>query len=242
MNTKTTTLTAVCYVRAPLLLEPVDRQIETVRACESEGTIDDLLLRSWPKEVKLSGDSPYQEALEAYDRFRTWADHQGVDVCPPFRERTTTSQVTGETNELLVTPLLCLELYADDKLVGVFPHSAGDETITTEDAIASLRCGDVPTPLEGDASGTAPQTGERIETTVSTSRAGGASETRESEESTAVESDGCPDCSGGLIDGQGLFTCPDCGWTGTMTESGENASTTMRELETREAISPIDGR
>lgn len=237
MNTKTTTLTAVCYVRAPLLLEPVDRQVETVRACESEGTIDDLLLRSWPKEVKLAGDSPYQEALEAYDRFRTWADHQGVDVCPPFRERTTTSQVTGETNELLVTPLLCLELYADDELVGVFPHSDGDETITTEDAIASLRCGELPAPLEGDASDTVRRADDA---SVPTLRTGDASGVLESGESTAVESDGCPDCNSTLIDGQGLFACTDCGWTGTITERGEYVSETMRELETREVVSPVD--
>ncbi|WP_306058150.1 HTH domain-containing protein [Natronococcus wangiae] len=238
MNAKTTTLTAVCHVRAPLLLEPIDRQVETLRACESEGTIDDLLLRSWPKEVALSDDSPYQEALEAYDRFRTWADRRGVNVRPPFRERTTTSQVTGETSELLVTPLLCLELYADDEPVGVFPHSVGDETVTTEDAIASLRCGELPAPLEGDAPETAPRAGD---TSSSMPGTDAASETRGSGESTVADSDGCPDCDGALIDGQGLFACSDCGWTGTITETGEYASETDRTFETRDVPFPARG-
>ncbi len=61
-ETDPTALTAVCHVRAPLLLEPVDAQIETLQACESEGAIDDLLLRSWPKEVSLSEESPIRKS------------------------------------------------------------------------------------------------------------------------------------------------------------------------------------
>ncbi|MFC4541710.1 HTH domain-containing protein [Halosolutus amylolyticus] len=193
-STTETEVTAVCHVRAPLLLEPVDRQVETLQACESEGTVDDLLLRSWPKEVSLSESTPHQEVLETYDRLTGWAERQGVSVEPPFRERTTTSQVTGETKELLVTPLLCLEVYADDELVGVFPHSAADETYTTDEAIASLRTGDLPTPIEGDA---------HVEGTTS---------------------GGCPACDGSVVDGQGLYACPDCGWVGTVSETGQYVS------------------
>ncbi|WP_049924957.1 HTH domain-containing protein [Halopiger goleimassiliensis] len=184
-------LTVVCHVRAPLLLEPIDRQIETLQACESEGRIDDLLLRSWPKEVTRSDTSPHHEVLEAYDRFSQWADERGVSIEPPFRERTKTSQVTGETTELLVTPLVCLELYVDDELVGVFPHTEGDETYTTDEVIAELRTGTVPDPL-------------------------GESPTR-----TRTSSTDCPACGDELIDGQGLFACAECGWIGTLTDSGD---------------------
>ena len=195
--TQTSGITILCHVRAPLLLEPVDRQIETLRACESEGAVDDLLLRSWPKEVALGDDTPYQEALESYDRVRQWADRRGVSVRPPFRERTATNQISGETTELLVTPMLCLELYADDELVGVFPHTdeTTDETYTTDEAIATLRTGELPTPL-----------GEEPEPAA-----------------TDSSSTDCPDCGGSLIDGQGLYTCPDCGWLGTVTAVGELA-------------------
>ena len=196
IDTETATHTAVCHVRAPLLLEPVDQQIETLQACEDEGAVDDLLLRSWPKEVALSDESPYQEVIEQYERFEAWADERGVSVRPPFRERSTTSQVTGKTRERLVTPLLCLELYADDELLGVFPHTneATDETYTTDDAIATLRTGEVPVPLGS--------VGEANDV-------GGAS-----------TPNSCPDCGGELIDGQGLFACGDCGWIGTVTGSG----------------------
>lgn len=203
-----TELTVVCHVRAPLLLEPVDRQVETLRACDDEGAVDDLLLRSWPKEIALTDDSPYQEALESFERFEAWADRRGVAIRPPFTEHTTTSQVTGETTELLVMPLLCLEVYDDGELVGVFPHTdeATGETYTTDEAIAQLRTGEIPTPLGG-----------------------------EPETATPIESDSandCPDCGAGLIDGQGLYACGDCGWVGTVSDSGRLVE---REVASRSA-------
>ena len=196
------TVTVVCHVRAPLLLEPVDRQVETIQACDSEGAIDELLLRSWPKEVSMAASTPHQEVLDTYDRFTSWADRQGVSVEPPFRQRTTTSQVTGRTRELLVTPLLCLEVYADDELVGVFPHSTADETKTTNEAIAELRTGTRPVALDGET-----------EATVAGSGSGSGSGPGE-----------CPACEGSLVDGQGLFACVDCNWTGTKTETGQYVS------------------
>ena len=190
----TAALTAVCHVRAPLLLEPIDEQIETLQACESEDAIDDLLLRSWPQEVALSDESPYQEVIDTYERFARWADERSVSIRPPFRERSTTSQVTGKTRERLVTPLLCLEVYADDELVGVFPHTdeRTEETYTTDEAIATLRTGEMPVPL--------------------------GSVTRDDARASATNT--CPDCGGTLVDGQGLFACSDCGWLGTVTETG----------------------
>ena len=217
MNTSTTTV--VCHTRAPLLLEPVDRQIETLRACESEGAIDELLLRSWPKEIALTDESPYQEALDSFERFERWADARGVSIRPPFRKRTTTNQVTGETTELLVTPLLCLECYADDELIGVFPHTdeSADETYTTDEAIATLRTGELPTPLGGDS--TAAQSATQ----------------------DVVESD-CPDCGAPLVDGQGLFACPECRWVGTVTETGQLVSEPVSSTTETATKSVVENR
>jgi hypothetical protein len=207
MSDETPGITAVCHVRAPLLLEPVDAQVETLQACEAEGAIDDLLLRSWPKEVALSEESPHQEALENYERFRRWAAERGVSVRPPFRERSTTSQVTGRTRERLVMPLLCLELYAGDDLIGVFPHTdeGTDETYTTDDAIATLRTGEIPTPLGSATDKASPSTT-------------------------------CPDCDGSLVDGQGLFACPDCGWVGTVAETGGLEARPARTRDREKAL------
>ncbi|WP_440765073.1 HTH domain-containing protein [Natronorubrum sp. DTA7] len=220
-TTTSTDVTVVCHVRAPLLLEPVDRQIETLQACDSEGTIDDLLLRSWPKEIALTDTSPYQETLESFERFETWAAGRGVSIRPPFQERTKTSQVTGETTDLLATPLLCLELYADDELVGVFPHTdeETEETLTTDEVIASLRTGEFPTPLGGTS---------ESDPSMSTATAANASD--------------CPDCGEPLIDGQGLFACPDCNWTGTVSETGQFLSRVAEARATDSERTPTNPR
>ncbi|RQG97580.1 HTH domain-containing protein [Natrarchaeobius oligotrophus] len=205
-----TDVTVVCHVRAPLLLEPVDRQVETLHACESEGAIDELLLRSWPKEVSRSNDGPHGNVLHAFERFQRWAGRRDVSIKPPFRERTSTSQITGEMRRLLVTPLLCLEVYVEDELLGVFPHSRDEETHTTDEAIATLRTGDLPTPL--------------------------GSEPSERSRASATE---CPACGDELIDGQGLFACGSCDWVGAATESGEcvDFSDRFDESSTLETVS-----
>lgn len=146
-----TDITVACYVRAPMLLEPVDAHVETLRACEREGTVEGLVLRSWPEQVTLEGETPHQEVLERFEEFERWADARGVSVRPPFEVRGRTSSVTGEFRERLVTPLIAVALYDDRRLVGVYPHSADGETYTVEDAIATVRTGELPTPLAAPA-------------------------------------------------------------------------------------------
>lgn len=141
-----TAITAVCHVRAPMLLEPVDAHVETLRACEREGVVDGLLLRSWPEAVRLDIDTPHGEVLKRFEEFERWADRHGVSVRPPFEVRTGVS-LTGERRERLVTPLVCLALYDEGRLLGVYPHSADGETYTVGDAIATVRTGEFPTPL-----------------------------------------------------------------------------------------------
>lgn len=179
-------LTVACHVRAPMLMEPIDSHVETLSACEAEGTIDELLLRSWPDHVNRSGDGPNREVIDRFEAYEAWARRRGVSVRPPFEVREHTSTVTGEYHERLVTPLISLALYEDGQLFGVFPHSADGETYTVEDAIATLRTGEVPTPLTGDV--------ERV-----------------------VDPDRCPACEGRLVNGQGLFACGACGWSGIST-------------------------
>lgn len=205
---KTPETTVACHVRAPMLLEPIDSQIETLRACEAKGAVDAVVLRSWPDKVSLGDDDSFREVIDVFRRFERWADRRDVVVRPPFEVRTTSATFTGAEKEVLVTPLIAVAVYRDDSLHGVYPHSDGENTYTVADAIGTLRTGDVPTPLGG-----APA----LET---------------------YEPDGCPDCDGELIDGQGLFGCVDCEWTGTATENGRLVSTSRTETVESDAVGP----
>jgi hypothetical protein len=66
-DTEPREVTIACYVRAPMLLEPVDAHVETLRACEREGIVDGLLLRSWPEQVRFDEASPDREVLERFE-------------------------------------------------------------------------------------------------------------------------------------------------------------------------------
>lgn len=138
-----------CSVRTPLVLEPVDDHVETLQELETEGVVDEVVFRSWPDEVRLDAEEPAHEAVDRYERFRRWAARNDVSVRPPFETRSRTSPVSDGPREVLVTPLCCLAVYVDDRLVGVYPHSADGETYTAEGAVDELRDGTLPGTLAG---------------------------------------------------------------------------------------------
>jgi hypothetical protein len=200
-----TDLTVTCYVRAPLLLDPVDSKIETLQRCEENGEIDALRLQSWPEEVSLEPDVPDQEVLDRFERFEQWADARGVSVRPPFRIRTATSLVDDEPKRVLVTPLLCLALYYDGLLVGVYPHSDGESTHTPTEVIADLTTGAVPTPMEQSAAVAASSTEDGTGTLV-------VDEPDSDDRRRPFVSSSCPDCDGTLVNVQGILACDSCRW------------------------------
>lgn len=179
-----------CYARPALVLEPIDSKIRTLQELSEAETIAGLDLRYWPCEVQWS-DANDSEPLRVYKRFREWADACAVDVHPAFRRRHSQTLADTSGSEMLVTPVMALALYDDGRLAGVFPHQDGAVHRSVADAIAALRTGHVgellaslPTPSE-PIHPASPQIGEQ----------------------DALE---CPDCSGSLLNVQGILTCTNC--------------------------------
>lgn len=143
------------YVRPELLLEPIDAKLETLETLEDEGVIDGLLLNYWSGEVELSPDPPHSEAVEVFERFERWAGVNEVSLRPPFTVRTRSSEITGDERTVLSTPVMCLAVYVDERLAGVYPHTDGDDHYSVAEAIAALRTGDVDVRIP-DAGGEAP--------------------------------------------------------------------------------------
>ncbi len=222
-------LTAVCYVRAPLLLEPVDSKVQTLRTAAREGQLGDLLFRSWSDSVSLAPESPHEEVTERFEEFEAWAEENEVSIRPPFRIRSSTSLAAAEPTRVLVTPILCLALYADRELIGVYPHSHADseETYTTTDAIATLRTGELPVPL-GAREPPTPTPGmdattEGEEATADTETETEAKAESEAKVETETQTDtreittptltACPSCDADLLNVQGILACTGCEWT-----------------------------
>lgn len=203
MHDQSTETTIVCHARTPLVLDPIEERVERARDCEERtDLVDRVVVRSWPDTVRFDDDGPHREVLEEFRRFESWAERRGVSIRPPFETRTRTSVVEDDGVEVLVTPVLCLAVYRDERLVSVYPHSEGEETYTVADALDRLEADELPRPLEAAPPDLASTTS-------------------------------CPDCDADLVNGQGLFICPDCAWTGTLSQEGWSDLETI-ELGPRE--------
>lgn len=191
-------LTVSCHVRAPMLMEPVDDHVEALRSCESDGRVDGVVLRSWPDEVTLPPGDPDRDVHERFESFRTWADRAGVDVQPPFETRTRKSLVTGAETDLLVLPLICLALYDD----------------------AGGIVGVYPHSADGET--------YTVEDAIARLRAGEVPVPLSATPTRVVRDDVCPECTGLLVEGDGLYVCPDCAWTGAATDDRDGSPRPVR--------------
>lgn len=183
-------LTVSCHVRAPMLLEPVDAHVETLQASAADGQIDELVLRSWPEQVTRSPESPERDVLERFESFRSWADSAGVEVQPPFETRTRKSMVSGAETDLLVLPLICVALY--DEAGGLV--------------------GVYPHSADGET--------YTVEDAIARLRTGEVPVPLSATPTRVERGDLCPECKGLLVNGQGVYSCPDCAWIGTVGPSG----------------------
>lgn len=136
-------LTVKAFARPSAFMEPIDSKLETLERLEREGVIDELTVHVWPDEIPLADGTPYQDVLDAYHRFRAWAEAHGVGLEPPFTVRTEASTFTGTKRTVLRTPMMCVAVYADGLLSNVFPQSRGGEHVSVKEAIGALRTGEL---------------------------------------------------------------------------------------------------
>lgn len=127
-----------CHFRATVPLGSVEGTLKTLREYERAGVVDELSVGTWPHEISLTEETAGEAALRSYERFRTWADDEGVSLGPRFvrRERSTLTEDAGDV--VLVLPVLCLSVSVDGELLSVAPHSTETETYTVEDALGHL--------------------------------------------------------------------------------------------------------
>jgi hypothetical protein len=76
--------------------------------------------------------------LDDYERFRTWADNDGVSLEPAFARRTRTTLGGDGPVAFLLLPVVCLAVRVDGDLVTVAPHSTGATAYTVTDALSDV--------------------------------------------------------------------------------------------------------
>lgn len=202
---ETSSLTIASHVRAPLVFDPIDSKIETLRSCEHDGRIGTHVIRSWPNEISMTEETEHREVIDRFAEFDEWADAHDVSIQPPFRVRTTTSLETNETIEILVTPVMCLALYLGSQLVGVYPHSTDRRTITASDAVEALQAGTFPSGVSvpREVADSIGHTEDRQRRRTDVMEDGG----------YIIGTDSCPICGDTLVTLNGFQTCSTCSWS-----------------------------
>jgi len=87
--------------------------------------IDGFEVIRWPEKVVLGEGRT--DVVERFESFERWAEECGLSVRPAFERRTVRPLLGGRRTELR-TPVMCLAVYADDELGGVYPCSDGERT------------------------------------------------------------------------------------------------------------------
>jgi len=132
------------YLRSPVPAGTEQRQSYVLGRADSlrrQGLVDELSVSYWHRLS--TGIDPRETAeIEALER---WAADNGCRLTPAFERRDRHSAFTG--NDSVVTlPLVCVACWADDELVGVYPHTGPSGHCTAVDGLdrieAALRSGE----------------------------------------------------------------------------------------------------
>lgn len=131
-----------CHARMASFGAPVDSTLRTLERLDADGVIDELTIDAWRGEVRLGDEPSDSDTFARFEEFAAWADRWDVSIQPPFSVETRHSEITGDTREVLVTPVQCLAVSVDGALAEVFPHTAcredGGKTYTVQDVLALL--------------------------------------------------------------------------------------------------------
>jgi len=118
------------------------RLLGRLRRLEADGFIEELSVNSWPRQVMRDPDYqlPGYEA-EIRDRiaeFETWAEGRGHELEPAFQWCERSSIVTDHSSEVIVLPVMCLEVRSDEELLAVAPCRTAGETVSVSECVRQL--------------------------------------------------------------------------------------------------------
>lgn len=76
--------------------------------------------------------------IDDSERFRAWADNNGVSLEPAFEHRIRTTPAGDDQDAFLPLPVVCLAVRVDGDLVTVAPHTTGTTADTATDTLSDV--------------------------------------------------------------------------------------------------------
>jgi len=124
--------------------------VEEARALERADVVESVRVIDVARTPAVGADGPQDpRALEAFERFRAWADAHDTRLHPAFGTRECYSWETGDRYTALVVPVVALAVYRGDHLQPVYPHGT-DPHESVFDGLRTVERGGLPTPATGD--------------------------------------------------------------------------------------------
>lgn len=134
------------WVRRPVC-GPRTTVIDRLSRLSASGVLEEFSVTTWPEEIALTGPKRQGELLETIEQFESWAADRGLSLRPPFETRTA-SLLVGDSEDVLVTPMLLAAAYEDGELVGIYPCSDGSKTWTIPEFLDKLEGGAEESPAQ----------------------------------------------------------------------------------------------
>jgi hypothetical protein len=150
-ETAAATCEMVLWTRRPVC-GPRTSVIDRLSSMAAADAIGGFSVETWPDELPVSEHTEHSQVVERYKEFLMWAEENDRSITPPFQRRTV-SPLIGESRDVLTLPIMCLAVYEDDSLAGVYPNTDGDETTSVVDYLerydlATTDGGEVTVPVD----------------------------------------------------------------------------------------------
>jgi hypothetical protein len=137
------------YVRSMLPDGAGKRQetvIDTLEELDREDEISGYNVVVWGKQIAPESAAANTEAgryiLNRVAEFKQWALSNNVSLESFYQRTTVDSEVTGESHDAMVLPVMGLAEYDEDELAHVAPCTNGDDVHTITDRLETLEAGE----------------------------------------------------------------------------------------------------
>lgn len=116
--------------------------VDRLDELDADNRIDHYEVTVWTKAIRIAGPlegTPYyRRVFDHFTEFQQWAIQESVALTSAFNVEAVDCEITDETYRVLSLPCLCLAVYEDDELRGVYPHADGDTTRTISHCLETL--------------------------------------------------------------------------------------------------------
>jgi hypothetical protein len=122
--------------------------LERLSELQESGRLTEFEVHVWTKRICPSGPlretTFHRTVLDTLREFRNWAERTGRSVDCAFKQHETHSVITGEEYSTISLPMMCLAVYEDGALSGVYPHSTDAGVRTIQHVLEQLTVSDDP--------------------------------------------------------------------------------------------------